>query len=188
MKINKKLNLVVPVETDTGFLYVHSMPITREVFEKYFLVISKAFTVIYNEGLTVTAGPRVAAMMLRTVAEKAGVWDGSDGVENGLMNEIRRLTNIIVPTAAGWSTIPFSEAKDFLDPDDVSEVEGQIVFFILNSAMHKRSRVEAILTVAANFWGSLITSSNVTEYQASLPTSTTGASIGAKETPSFTLS
>lgn len=176
--ISKKLALVIPIETDNGIIYVHSTPITLQTFERYYLVIAKTFNVLYGEGLHVIAGPRVASLTLRNVAETAEVWDGPDGVEIGLMSEIRRLTNCILPTPNGWSTVPFEESRKTMDAEILSEVEGQIVFFILNSAMHRKSRAEAFIKSAARYWGSLTTSLNVTEYAASLPTLTPADSIG----------
>ena len=72
MEINRKLNLVVPIERESGEVYVHSMPIGRQVFERYFLVISKAFASIFQEGLNFYSGPRIAAMMIRQVATEGG--------------------------------------------------------------------------------------------------------------------
>jgi hypothetical protein len=183
MKIDRKLNLVVPVERAPGeTVYVHSMPLGREVFERYFLVISKAFAAIYNEGLGFVAGPRVAAMLVRRVAEDMKVWEGPEGVQAGLVAEWRRLSNVLAPTAKGWDTIPLDQAiaQAFLDEDDASEVENAIAFFCLASAMHKRMELRAVLDGASKLWGAHVTSLNSTEYPASLPTSTAAENTGAK--------
>lgn len=174
MKIDRRLNLVVPIERDGAEkLYVHSAPIMRETFERYYLTISKAFTEIYRNNLGIFGAPRVAAMILKDVAEKDGVWEGEGGVEQGLMNEIRRLSNVITPTPAGWGSIPLSVAveRELIDDDEVSEVENAIVFFILNSAMHRRSAMVGILTGAAKLWDAQITSLGSMEFAASLKTS-----------------
>lgn len=175
MHIDRKLNLVVPIEREDGTsVYVHSTPISKEVFEKYFLVISKAFTAIYDEGLHVLGGPRVAHMMLRKVATDAGVWSGENGVELGLMNEIRRLSNVIVLTENGWKPMPLDSAlaRETLTDEEVSEAEGAIVFFILVSAMHKRNQVRATLQAMETMWDTLSTLYNCTEYAQLLPIST----------------
>ena len=55
MKIDKKLNLIVPVYGDdekTIRCYVHSTPISRETFERYFLIIGQTF------GADLLPGPR----------------------------------------------------------------------------------------------------------------------------------
>lgn len=193
MKINRKLNLVIPVDRgDEGTIYVHSTPISREVFERYFLVISKTFAAIYTEGLGIAAGPRVASLLLRKVAEDMGGTDERaraaawEDVQNGLMAEIKRLTNVVVSGHGGWTTLPFQEAVDrkMLDPDDASEVENALAFFTVASAMHKKSELPTILTGAASLWGGQIVSSNSTEFAASLPISTPDGNSGAKATPS----
>ena len=123
MRIDKKLNLVIPVDgTARGTIYVHSTPISRDVFEKYFMVLSKTFAQIYKQGLDIYAGPRVAALLLRKTAEEMDVLDGFDGVENGLMAEMLRLTNVIYSDEGGWRTMPYEDAvnQKILDSEDVS--------------------------------------------------------------------
>jgi len=178
MKINKALNLVIPIESDDGgTIYVHSTSISRAVFEQFFVVISKAFSQIYNEGLGVTAGPRIAAMMVRKVAEDMGV---KDDVEKGLINEMKRLTNVVAPGEHGWETLPLDEAvrTGRISADEMSEVENALAFFSLASAMHRKAEKEAILRGAVSLWGGQITSLNSTEWLASLPTLTVTAPSG----------
>lgn len=189
MKIDRKLNLVVPFERESGTIYVHAAPISREVFEKYFLVIAKTFAAVYSEGLSVMAGPRVAALLLKERAVAMGIWDGPTGVDRGLMSEVRRLSNVLAPDAAkggGWATVPLQDAVDhgYMDADESVEVENILTFFIVVSAMHKRAELAAVLDGASRLWGGQITSLNCTEYTASLPTSTVGANTGVNPKPS----
>lgn len=190
MKIDRKLNLVIPIERDDGPLYIFSMPVDRLVFERYFLVISKTFSRVYQENLGFLGGPRVCALMLKEVAQNTprsdrsgSLWDGPDGVENGLVAEIRRLTNVLAPTDGGWRQIPYEDAlkRDMLTEDEVSEVEGAITFFIVNWCMHKKAVAEAILQSAAGMWGLEVTSSSITEYRSSLTISTPPEPSGEKE-------
>lgn len=178
MKIDKNLRLVLPIESDEGTVYVHAAAIGREVFEQYFVVISKAFSAIYNEGLGVTAGPRIAMMMIRKVAAELGA---DKDVERGLINEMKRLANVAVPSERGWETLPFDEAvaKGHLGPDEVSEVENALGFFSLVSAMHLRRERESILKGAVSLWGGRLTSSDLTEFCRSLTTSSPVAPSGA---------
>lgn len=185
MKIDKKLNLIVPVYGDdekTIRCYVHSTPISRETFEKFFLTISQAFGAIYNQGLGKTAGPAVSMMLLKRCAEIDKVWDGEDGVEKGLVEEIRRLTVVVVPAAEGpgWQTIPLGVAveRGFLTADDRAEVENAIVFFIVNSAVLPRAQRREMLEEASNLWGARISSSTPSEFAASLPKLTATARSG----------
>lgn len=186
MRIDKKLNLIVPIETAAGTTYIHSTPIGREAFDKYFLVISKTFAAIYSEGLSVIAGPRVAAMMLKKISEIAGVWDGPEGVELGLMAEIRRMSNVVRLTENGWQPIPLQMALDkgLLDSEDIEEAEGAIVFFTLASLMHRRNEIPEVLGGLCRLWGTQTSFLSVMEYQKSLPTSTPDANTGETATVS----
>jgi hypothetical protein len=174
MRIDSKLNLVVEVETEEGnTIYVHSTPISREVFEKFFLIIGKTFSSLISEGLSFVSGPRVAAMMLKKIATDQGVWDGLNGVEMGLMAEIRRLSNVIMPSERGWQTFPLQDAidKKMISQSDLDEVEGLICFFICVSAMSRRTELLPILE-KMRLWGSQVTSLNCMAFVGSLPTLT----------------
>jgi hypothetical protein len=180
MRLDARLNLVIPVTQDDGTtIFIHSAPISREVFETYFLVISKTFSEIYTEGLNIVAGPRVAKMMLRKVATQMGdgVWED---VQFGLIQEIRRLTNIAVPGANGWTQLPFHLALErrLLDEEAAWEAENTIVFFTVSYLMHKRPVMAAVMQRMNDLWGMQTTSSNVTAYIGSLTTSTAPESSG----------
>ena len=188
LKIDKKLNLVLNVEREDGsLLHVHSTPIPHSVFERYFMVMSQAFNQIFAGGIGSVTGPRVAAMMLRRMAERSGEWEGPEGVEHGLMGEIRRLTNVSVPAPnGGWQVQPLDLviSQGLIEEEDLSEVMNAIVFFILVSSINRRQERATTLETLARFWGGQLVSSNITEFNASLRTSTPAESSGAKVTPS----
>lgn len=173
MKITKRLNLTIPIETEKGPIYVHSTPISREVFERYYLVIGQAFNQIHIGGLGIMSGARVAALVVKDLAEKAGSWEGDDGVENGLINEIIRSTNVYVPSPRGWVMITLEEALagELINDDDASEVKNAIVFFTLISSMVKRDEMAAIMTMATRIWGGQLEPLSCSEFGNSLPTS-----------------
>jgi hypothetical protein len=180
--INRQLNLIIPVErADKSTMFVHSTPISSQIFDTYFLPIAKAFSAIYAEGLGPIAGPRIADKMLKKVSMELGVWEGSAGVQNGLVNHIEHATNILTVGKAGWEMIPYYDAKagGLIDPDDVSEVDAAITFFILASAMHRRAELKGILDGAMSLWGAQTESLSCTEYLNSLRTSTAAANSGA---------
>jgi len=168
MKINKQLNLVVPCEDGDELIYIHSSPISTEVFEKYHRVIAKAFSVIYSEGLNVISAPRVAAMVLREVAEDMG---RLDDVNNGLLNEIKRLSNVSILESNGWVSLPLdiAEKRGLIEPETMQEAMNKIVFFILCSSMHTGKQKVAMLEAMAGLWAVALTLSNATEYNKSLP-------------------
>src|SRR5215469_15371938 len=129
MRFDRRLNLVIPVDTTAGEVQVFSTPIGRPTFERYYRVLARAWSVVATMG-GVASGPRVAAMELRQTAIDVGTWDdvGSDvGVQRGLLEEIRRLTNVLVPRSrddgGGWEMIPLMDAvrAGTLDEEDLSE-------------------------------------------------------------------
>lgn len=186
MEISKALRLVLPVQTVNGQSFVHARAIERETFHQYFDVMVKAFTQVYNGGAGLTAGPRVAALYLRQAATQMG---RAKEVEDGLIAEMVRLANVSVcgprvdgGAPAGWDMIPLDEAikKGLLDPDEKDEVENALAFFTLASSLHKKTEREPILIGAMSLWAGRITSSDFTEFVASLPTSTETASSGER--------
>jgi hypothetical protein len=178
--INRSLNLAIEIPGNGSSIHFHSMPLMRETVRKYHLVLSKVFSQIYQEGLSIIAGPRVAGMMLESVAKETGRghganwWDGQDGVQNGLINEIKRLTNVIVMQDGRWVTlqVPTALQQKLISNDDWDEVEGEIVFFMLAYAMPSRTELPGILIGMTEVWGGQTTSLNCTEFAASLQTST----------------
>jgi hypothetical protein len=180
-KLNRKLDLVMSVESENGTtIYVHSVPINREVFEDNFLPISRAFTAVYTNGLGPVTGPRVAALLLKQEAQTLGIWERT---QQSLMAEIYRLTNVIVPTENGWESIPFDVAKKrgILSEDKASEVENCIVYFTCASSIHLKAELTVAMEGLSTLWGAQTTSLNATEYTRSLQTSTRAESTG--ETP-----
>jgi hypothetical protein len=177
VKINRKLNLVMTVETGDGPVHIHSVPISREVFEDNFLVISRAFTAVYTNSLGPVTGPRVAALLLKQEAQALGVWERT---QQSLMAEIYRLTNVIAPGNNGWEQMPFDAAKkrDILDEDTAAEVENCIVYFICASSIHLKQEMEVAREGLSTLWGAQTTLLNVTEYMRSLPTWTPAETTG----------
>ena len=168
MKIDRKLNLIVPVERDDGgMVHIHATPVSKETFAKHFKIISKTYTEIFKEGAAyiASAGSKVAMLMLRKVAAEEGI------NANELMTEIRRLSNIIVSGENGWESIPLSVGiqRGLIDEDDIDDAEGQIVFFICCSAMIAKKDLSSLMETICGFFGSQTVSSTCTEFAASLP-------------------
>lgn len=181
MKIARNMNFVLPVETEMGKGYVHATPISKEVYREHFYILSKTFSAIFSEGLGVVAGPRVAYLMLEKISQNEKVWDGETGVKNTLLNEIIRLSNLVYPVEGnGWDTVPLDVAieREVIDPD---EALGELVFFTCVSSINKPHQAKEVMDQVAGLWGSAISSSTLTEWIASLPTSTPPASSGETE-------
>jgi hypothetical protein len=182
--LNRKLNLVLTVESDVGKLYIHSVPISRAVFEDNYKTISRAFTAIYTNGLGPVAGPRVAKLLLKEEAEQLGLWAHT---QQSLLGEIYRLTNVFAPTenGLGWDTIPYDAARKrgMIDDDTAAEVENAIVYFTCASSIHMKAELEVAMDGLKALWGAQTTSSTSTEYMRSLPTLTPAATTGASAEP-----
>jgi hypothetical protein len=145
------------------------------MFEEYFMLISRTFAMIYRQGLEIVAGPRVAMLLLKKVAEDLGIVEGPKKEPAAtLIAEIRRLTSVAIPGERGLEMYPLQDVvdRDLLDPDDLSEVEGAVTFFICASAMHRRKELPLILAGMTSLWGAQTTSLGFTAYLDSLPTST----------------
>jgi len=181
VSINRKLNLVLTVETEKGTVHIHATPISREIFEDNFLVISRAFTAVYTNSLGPVTGPRVAALLLKQEAKTMNVWERT---QQSLMAEIYRLTTVISPTEGGWEEIPFDIARKrgILSADDAAEVENSLVYFICASAIHLKAEMTVAMEGLSTLWGAQTTSLNVTEYMRSLPISTPEETTGEKQT------
>ena len=173
-KIDKRLNLVIPVDTESGTIYVHATAIGVEVYNQFFDIISRTYGAIMSSNELRPVGVRVAARKMQEIAEREGTWGE---VKKSLIGEILRLTNICAP---GSEIVMSSDAKQrgVIDSETANEVENELVFFTLASWVPKRIQVNPILVNFSQMWDSLVTSSACTEYQASLQTATTGGSTG----------
>ena len=189
MRINERCNLVIPLyrDGDEPYAWVHSTPLSNEAFRANYVLLSKTFTAIHSEGLGAVSGPRIAAMALQDIAQRmANDGQSGDDVAAPFLNEMRRLTNIIVAQQTGWDTVPMEEAlrRKLLDPDDVDVVEGGLTFFMLGWQLYPRNARQQMMDGAASVWGARMQSLSCTAFAASLRTSTETVSSG--ETPKDT--
>lgn len=179
--ITEALYLTLPVDRQDGkTIWIHAQAINKAAFERYWFVLSKTFAAIYGEGLGVLAGPRVASRMLKRIAIAEGEWDGPTGIEHGLLPEIRRLCNVLVP-GAGWDIVPFEDAikKQTIDAEDADEIESVLVFFTVAWHLHRRgAERQAVMAHVLSRLAASMKSLRLSEFQRSLPTSTETASTG----------
>lgn len=174
MKIDHRLNLVLPVDTHLGEIYVHSTPVGYPVFEKYFKVMSRTWASLVTLGAPLS-GPKVPMMELRDFSQASGIWDGPQGVRMGLVEEMRRLTSVIVPRGeGGWEAMMLMDAHraEIINDEDLAEIEGAVCFFTLAAhVQHRRSHATTFGGLGM-LWGAQITSLTSSEYLNSLSTST----------------
>jgi len=168
MRINNKLNLVLEIPDDNGVIYVHATPISLDIFNQFYMVLSRTFSMIYSKGLHLTA-PRIAHLVLKDIAEDEGVLDA---VNNGLMNEIVRLCNVVMPTSNGYVTSTLSDclSRKVLTTEEFDEIKGMLVFFSCVSSVAKKELTLPTMTQLTELWGGQLTSYNSTEFKDSLRT------------------
>ena len=162
MKIDKNLNLVLHIND----IHVHHTPISYDCFKENFLLLSKTHDEIgFN-----ASGSQIALFMLEKMAKETG--------ENAisLLNEIKRLTNVIVPGAGDWQHIPLEVAvkEGFINEEELDNVLNHIVFFICIYWVQKRT--SEIFKVSfqrmIGLWGLQETSLSCVDFIKSLPTLT----------------
>ena len=188
MRIDKALNLIIPIERDDGvILFAHSTPIDEGTFVAYHRAISMTYAQLTADGLIGSGGVRNPDLMLRDVCTRAGLWDDDPqtktiGVERGLLGEIRRLTNVFAPTGDKWEMVPLSdcERSDILSPREVREVEAAAVFFTCASRNFPRQNLREFLQMCSGRIGAHVTFSSCTDLQRSLPTWTGDENSGER--------
>lgn len=180
MKIDKKLNLVTNITRDDGsIVYLHVTPFPYEVVEEYCVLLGNLFTNFITQ-----VGPlgsaRVAAMMLKKRLKQeqdARLEDGkslSDLPKSlTLVDEIQRLTVVIHNVGGQWKTTPLEVAfnQGVIDPDEYREVEGEVVFFMVSSAIQKANLIAPTVGTVIKMYDGQLTSSSVTAFRDSLQTS-----------------
>jgi hypothetical protein len=129
--------------------------------------------------------PRVAAMMLKDTAKEMEI---DEVVQNNLIQEIYRLSNVLLPQpTGGWQTVPFAEAKmkKMVDEESLAEAENALVYFIVASAVHIKKELPMAYQGLKQIWSAQITPLNVTAFSNSLATLTGEGNTGEKplETP-----
>ena len=193
IRVDEKLNIVISVADEDGqpAFYVYSAPISREVFEANFRILSLTYAEITGQDSSyLSVGIRCAALTLKDVAASEAARKGrqGDGGAAALLAEIKRLTTILAPSQGGWDTLPVPDAvrSGVLTDEEWSEVESAIVFFTGAYWLAPGRRRKEVVTALCSMLGWQATSSLPSEFAAGLPTSKPGASpkMGASSVPS----
>lgn len=187
MNIDRSLKLVIPIYDDelkNIVAHVHSTPLALETVIQYEEILAMAFQRMAQKNLIGPTCPAVS--IVKTVATDEGKWDDppnrpGTGVQNGLMAEIYRLTNVAVKKEDGWHAVPLPVAvqQGIITAQDAREVDNAVVFFTVVSAVAPRVMKRDLLESLGAFeWQ--VSSSTSTEFLSSLKTSSATASSGAK--------
>lgn len=174
------------VQTDkNGLVYIHSTSISRSVFEQFYLELGKVFSQCFdsvNQAHLALSAPQLAYPALKSIAQKAGNWDGAGGVKFGLVNEIIRLTNVLVSGEKGWESIPFDIAvkREVINEDEEAEALSSLVFFTAISKVAPKDLKNSFLEMAGALRNWDLTSSDSMEFMSGLPILTKKESTGKK--------
>lgn len=187
MRINKQLNLVIPVERDDGVvLFAHSTPIEEATFIAYHRPLMMTYAQMDADGLIRSGGIRNADLILKEVSERVGMWKDdpqtkSIGVERGLLGEICRLTNVFAPTGTKWEAVPLEECvnRDVLSPQEAREVAAAATFFCSSSHGFPRQNLKEFLQICSGRIGAVVSYLSPSEFSLSLPTLTADENSGA---------
>lgn len=203
MKIDKKLNLVLEIEQDTGRttqvmkdgkpvldkgepvmepvmvkLYSHSTPVEETTFERYGLLLGEVMAKVYGKGFGVGMSGRLALLLVKQLAAEEGP-DYVADVQSGLINEIDRLTSIIaLDPVAGWGPMPISIAlkNEIISDREYKEVISNAVFFTAVSWLQTPKEQKSYVFPMMRIYNAQIVSLTATDFSNSLRMSTSAAS------------
>ncbi|MGY9371882.1 hypothetical protein [Citrobacter pasteurii] len=183
MKIDKKLNLVTNITRDDGsIVYLHVTPFPYEVVEEHCLLLGNLFTNFISQvgGL---GAARVAAMMLRKkLKREQELRDEANQPDHQsqqaqqtqqtptIVDEIQRLTSVVWNDGGTWKTTSFDSAmkQGIISPDEYREVEGEVVFFMVTSAIQKAHLIAPTAGSVIGMFGGQLVSLSVTAFRDSL--------------------
>lgn len=174
MKIDKKLNLVTNITREDGsIVYLHVTPFPYEVVEEHCLLLGNLFTNFISQvgGL---GAARVAAMMLRKKLQRDQDLNAESGQQGpNIVDEIQRLTSVVWNDGGTWKTTSFDAAmkQGIISPDEYREVEGEVVFFMVSSAIQKAQLIAPTVGSVIGMYGGRLESLSVTAFRDSLLTS-----------------
>ncbi|MCO7414076.1 MULTISPECIES: hypothetical protein [Enterobacter] len=174
MKIDKKLNLVTNITREDGsIVYLHVTPFPYEVVEEHCLLLGNLFTNFISQvgGL---GAARVAAMMLRKKLKREQELNADNGQHGpNIVDEIQRLTSVVWNDGGTWKTTSFDAAmkQGIISPDEYREVEGEVVFFMVSSAIQKAQLIAPTVGSVIGMFGGQLESLSVTAFRDSLLTS-----------------
>nr|WP_269837069.1 hypothetical protein [Enterobacter asburiae] len=174
VKIDKKLNLVTNITREDGsVVYLHVTPFPYEVVEEHCLLLGNLFTNFISQvgGL---GAARVAAMMLRKKLQREQeLRDEANQQAPTIVDEIQRLTSVVWNDGGTWKTTSFDAAmkQGIISSDEYREVEGEVVFFMVSSAIQKAHLIAPTVGSVIGMFGGQLVSLSVTAFRDSLQTS-----------------
>jgi hypothetical protein len=178
MKINPDMNFVVPLyHGDDIYAYVHARPISAAAFEMNYRLLIRTYNTMLGEG---PVAARMGHLFLKDAAAALAPDGDGSAISALLLNEIGRMSSVILATKTGWQTIPLQQALDskLLDPEDAVEAANASLFFIVVWHVSPKQMRDGLLKTAIELWGAVRSPLQPTEWIVSLPTSTVTAPSG----------
>jgi|GEM_PF-4523089 len=187
MIVSADLKLVFPVRwNDAGdpTIYAYHTPISRQTFEMNYRLIGGTLAMLQSKSVG-TNVVDVATLALKDIgrrdAREWGLPEGLD-IESGgmavpLLAELEVRTLIIVPSPAGYITLPPAVAVNtkVIDASDWEEALAAIVFFTVGYSTKRRNLPQVAEDLASPLRGSITSS---------LPLDWASSSVGSTATPS----
>ena len=183
MTITSDLKLTFPVKwNDAGepTIYAYHIPISRLTFEQNYRLIGGTLAMLQSKSVG-TNVVDVATLALKDIGRRdAREWGLPEGlsIEDGgmavpLLAELKRLTHIIAPSAAGYESVPatIALARNVIGAEDWEECEAALVFFTAGYSTKRRNLPNVAADLALPLGGS-ITYSLPTDWAAGLNAST----------------
>lgn len=183
MKIDKKLNFVSTIMRDDGsIVYLHVVPFPYEIVEQNCVLLGNLFNNFFTL-VGSTGAPRVAAMMLRNALKSRYEDDAPKGPT--IVDDIQRLTTVIWKDNGVWKPVTLDVAlrQEIITEDEYREIEGEIVFFMVSSAIQKANLIAPTVGSALQMYSGQLVSLSATAYRDSLPTSKTATDIPSQTAP-----
>ncbi|MEG1350652.1 MAG: hypothetical protein RSD49_21735 [Hafnia sp.] len=183
VKIDKKLNFVGTITRDDGsIVYLHVVPFPYEIVEQNCVLLGNLFNNFFTL-VGSTGAPRVAAMMLRNALKSRYEDDAPKGPT--IVDDIQRLTTVIWKDNGVWKPVTLDVAlrQEIITEDEYREIEGEIVFFMVSSAIQKANLIAPTVGSALQMYSGQLVSLSATAYRDSLPTSKTATDIPSQTAP-----
>lgn len=184
MKIDKNLNFVSTITRDDGSLvYLHVVPFPYEIVEQNCIMLGNLFNNFFSM-VGYLGAPRVAAMMLRNaIKSKQEAGSLAPGMPT-LVDEIKRLTTVIWNDKGVWKPVSLEAAiqQDIISAEEYRDVEGEIVFFMVSSAIQKAELMTGTVGRSLDMYSGQLVSLSATAYRDSLPKSKTDTDTPIQET------
>ena len=179
--ITPDLKIKFPLAINGAKIWLHSEPISEDVFDQFFDELSWLYAKIQRESLWYDAAIGSISKHIRKYAEKQGTLHGLNGLEQEFFSVILAKTTAFVPAEkGGYEQLPLSTliARGQLSGKTVRTIEGILLFFTLGVVNYEGEKQADFISGTIGRYSVQSTLLSATECLSSLPTLTEAASSG----------